>query len=96
MDPLEIIESGYGADALRLYLMFAAPLDLWIRWDPQGVPGTYRFLARIWNLVQEYLESKEGSLDEQVAKQIQRLSHQTIAKVTSDLDGQKYNVAIAA
>lgn len=56
VDPLEIIGSGYGADALRTYLMFAAPLDLWIRWDPQGVPGTYRFLNRIWNLVQEFLE----------------------------------------
>ncbi|MBP7857877.1 leucine--tRNA ligase, partial [Candidatus Saccharibacteria bacterium] len=40
VDPLEIIAQGYGADALRTYLMFAAPLDLWIRWDPQGVPGT--------------------------------------------------------
>lgn len=56
VDPLEIIESGYGADALRTYLMFAAPLELWMRWDPQGVPGTYRFLQRIWNLVQEFLE----------------------------------------
>ncbi len=56
VDPLEIINSGYGADALRTYLMFAAPLDLWIRWDAQGVPGTYRFLNRVWNLVQEYLE----------------------------------------
>ncbi|MFZ2513903.1 MAG: leucine--tRNA ligase [Candidatus Saccharimonadales bacterium] len=56
VDPLEIIAQGYGADALRTYLMFAAPLDLWIRWDPQGVPGTYRFLNRVWNLVQEFLE----------------------------------------
>lgn len=56
VDPLEIIAQGYGADALRTYLMFAAPLDLWMRWDPQGVPGTYRFLNRVWNLVQEFLE----------------------------------------
>src|SRR5207253_3199080 len=35
-DPLEIINSGYGADALRTYLMFAAPVDQWVRWDPQG------------------------------------------------------------
>jgi leucyl-tRNA synthetase len=62
VDPLEIIESGYGADALRTYLMFAAPLDLWIRWDSQGVPGTYRFLNRIWNLVQEYLKKTSSSV----------------------------------
>lgn len=60
VDPLEIIAQGYGADALRTYLMFAAPLDLWIRWDPQGVPGTYRFLNRVWNLTQEFLESHES------------------------------------
>lgn len=57
VDPLEIIGQGYGADALRTYLMFAAPLDLWMRWDPQGVPGAYRFLNRVWNLVQDFAES---------------------------------------
>lgn len=60
VDPLEIIAQGYGADALRTYLMFAAPLDLWMRWDPQGVPGTYRFLNRVWNLVQEFLETSQS------------------------------------
>ena len=60
VDPLEIIAQGYGADALRTYLMFAAPLDLWMRWDPQGVPGTYRFLNRIWNVVQEFLEVRHS------------------------------------
>lgn len=58
VDPLDIIAQGYGADALRTYLMFAAPLDLWIRWDSQGVPGTYRFLNRIWNLTQEFIDQK--------------------------------------
>lgn len=93
VDPLEIIDSGYGADALRMYLMFAAPLDLWIRWDPQGVPGTYRFLNRVWNLVQEFLTAKEGnSSDESVLKII----HPAIMKVAHDLEEQKYNTAIAA
>lgn len=57
VDPLEIIGQGYGADALRTYLMFAAPLELGARWDPQGVPGAYRFLNRVFNLVQEFLQS---------------------------------------
>lgn len=60
VDPLEIIGQGYGADALRTYLMFAAPLDVWIRWDSQGVPGTYRFLNRVWNLTQEFVESLQS------------------------------------
>jgi leucyl-tRNA synthetase len=60
IDPLEIIDSGYGADALRTYLMFASPLELWTKWDPKGVPGTYRFLTRLWNLIQEYKEAEDG------------------------------------
>lgn len=92
IDPLEIISSGYGADALRTYLMFAAPLDVWARWDPQGVPGTYRFLSRVWNLVQEYLDAEKSSADDTVL----RIIHPVIKKVSHDLEGQKYNTAIAA
>lgn len=92
VDPLEIINQGYGADALRTYLMFAAPLDLWVRWDSQGVPGTHRFLSRIWNLVQEYVAtgSAEGDMTN-----VLRVIHPAIKKVTEDLEAQKYNTAIA-
>ncbi|NTW61931.1 class I tRNA ligase family protein [Candidatus Saccharibacteria bacterium] len=93
VDPLEIINSGYGADSLRTYLMFAAPLDLWMRWDPQGVPGTYRFLNRIWNLTQEFIESTDGDGKSEAPLKI---IHPTIMKVTHDLEEQKYNTAIAA
>lgn len=93
VDPLAIISSGYGADALRTYLMFAAPLDVWARWDPQGVPGTYRFLNRIWNLTQEFLALDRDD-DENVA--VLRVIHPAIRKVTADLEDQKYNTAIAA
>ncbi len=92
VDPLEIISQGYGADALRTYLMFAAPLDLWVRWDPQGVPGTYRFLSRVWNLTQDFLTAGEGSESEAPL----RVIHSAIKKVTEDLEDQKYNTAIAA
>jgi leucyl-tRNA synthetase len=96
VDPLEIINSGYGADALRTYLMFAAPLELWVRWDPQGVPGTHRFLSRVWNLVQEYLESKPAELPDGVSRDINRALHAMIKKVTDDLETNRYNTAIAA
>ncbi len=92
-DPLDIIADGYGADALRTYLMFAAPLDQWVRWDPKGVPGTYRFLNRVWNLVQEFTEAQPA--DDQNDK-ITRTAHKTIKKVTQDLEHQRYNTAIAA
>lgn len=93
VDPLEIIKQGYGADALRTYLMFAAPLEQWMRWDPQGVPGTYRFLSRIWNLVQEYIDSDKTA---ESNDEVLRVIHPTIRKVTADLEEQKYNTAIAA
>lgn len=95
VDPLEIIDQGYGADALRLYLMFAAPLDMWIRWDPQGVPGTYRFLNRLWTLVQEYLEAKaDGHAAD--PNQLLRATHKMIKKATEDIEANRYNTAIAA
>lgn len=96
VDPLDIINQGYGADALRTYLMFAAPLDLWIRWDPQGVPGTYRFLNRVWNLVQEFLEKTQGTEGAGKDEALLRAIHPAIKKVTEDLEEQKYNTAIAA
>lgn len=96
IDPLEIISSGYGADALRTYLMFAAPLEFSARWDPQGVPGTHRFLSRIWGLVQEYLEAKQGDLSEDVVRELRRSTHAMIKKATIDVDENRYNTAIAA
>jgi leucyl-tRNA synthetase len=96
VDPLEIIDQGYGADALRTYLMFAAPLDQWVRWDPQGVPGTHRFLSRVWNLVQEYHEQTKGELTGKAQADINRSIHGMIKKMTEDLEANRYNTAIAA
>ncbi len=96
VDPLEIINQGYGADALRMYLMFAAPLELWAKWDPKGVPATHRFLSRLWNLTQEYLASDVTATSESAATAVLRSVHPTIQKVTADLEQLKYNTAIAA
>jgi leucyl-tRNA synthetase len=96
VDPLEIIDQGYGADALRTYMMFAAPLELWTKWDPRGVPGAHRFLSRAWSLVGEYLEASPSELDDSVQNDINRAVHVMIKKVTEDLEGNRYNTAIAA
>lgn len=99
VDPLEIINDGYGADALRTYLMFASPLDLWTRWDAQGVPGAFRFINRVWNLVFEFLEKTEKSDIQKSDGQnalVLKVIHPTIKKVTSDIEDLKYNTAIAA
>lgn len=92
VDPLEIIGSGYGADALRMYLMFAAPLDIWVKWDQRGVPGTFRFLSRVWNITQEYIESPKDNTD---STEVLKAIHPAIKKVTADLEEQKYNTAVA-
>ncbi|MDO4781027.1 MAG: leucine--tRNA ligase [Candidatus Saccharibacteria bacterium] len=66
IDPMEIMDSGYGADALRVYEMFIAPYDMDAPWDTRGVPGTYRFLNRVWNVVQEFAEAAPSPLTEAV------------------------------
>lgn len=96
VDPLEIIDQGYGADALRTYLMFAAPLEIWIKWDPQGVPGTFRFLSRLWTLVQEYTAAEKKEATDEQRKQLLGSAHRMIQKMTGDLEQNAYNTAIAA
>lgn len=95
IDPLEIIDSGYGGDALRTYLMFAAPLEFSARWDSQGVPGTHRFLSRLWNLVQEYLAADDAD-GTSIDKKLRSTAHHMIKKVTEDIEANRYNTAISA
>ena len=99
IDPMEIMDSGYGADALRVYEMFIAPYDMDAPWDPRGVPGTYRFLNRAWNLVQEFVDKNPNdslSADEKTAQELLRLTHLTIKKVTRDIEDEKFNTAVAS
>ena len=99
IDPMEIMDSGYGADALRVYEMFIAPYDMDAPWDPRGVPGTYRFLNRAWNLVQEFVDKNPNDslgADEKTAQELLRLTHLTIKKVTRDIEDEKFNTAVAS
>jgi leucyl-tRNA synthetase len=95
VDPMEIMDSGYGADSLRTYEMFAAPFEQEIIWDPNGVPGTYRFLNRVWTLAQEYLEGGEAVLDDKISAEILSIAHKTVKKVTKDIEEEKFNTAIS-
>ena len=96
IDPLEIMDSGYGADSLRVYEMFIAPYDLEAPWDTRGVPGTYRFLNRVWTLVQEYIEAGEVSLSGAASKEILVVAHKTAKKITSDIEDDKFNTAVSS
>lgn len=96
IDPLEVVNSGYGADALRTYMCFIAPPDVESPWNNDGLPSCYRFLNRVWNLVQEYVDRDGKSVATQENITILRTMHKTIKKVSDDIEAIKYNTAIAA
>lgn len=94
IDPLDVIEQGYGADALRTYVLFMGPIELDAPWDSRGIAGIYRFLNRVWVLAQEFADSDKsfaGHDDEVI-----RLQHKTIRKVTEDYHRLSFNTAISA
>ena len=95
IDPLEIIDQGYGADALRTYEMFIAPYELDAAWDPRGIAGVYRFLNRVWVLTQEFLASEKNSSSENLPE-IRKSQHKVIKKVTDDFRRESLNTAVAA
>jgi leucyl-tRNA synthetase len=95
VNPDEIV-AAYGADAFRLYEMFMGPLEQVKPWSTRGVEGTHRFLNRTWRLLTG--DSADGRLwgDAPAAPEQLRLLHRTIAKVTDDIEGLRFNTAIAA
>ena len=90
VNPETIIES-YGADALRLYLMFLGPLEAMKPWNTKGIEGIARFLRRVWSLATD--ESRMTAETEDDKKL--RVLHQTIKKVTEDYAALGFNTAIA-
>lgn len=85
IDPLDVINDGYGADTLRTYEMFIGPYDQDAAWDPRSVGGVYRFLNRCYNLL-----SNIGKNDNVVIR------NKTIKKVTEDIHRYNFNTAVAA
>jgi leucyl-tRNA synthetase len=94
VDPLDVIDQGYGADTLRTYVLFMGPIELDSAWSSQGVAGVYRFLNRVWTLTQEFIsaDKQDSSRDSEV----ERLRHKTIKEVTDDYHKLSFNTAIAA
>ncbi|HET9326523.1 MAG TPA: leucine--tRNA ligase, partial [Candidatus Eisenbacteria bacterium] len=84
----------YGADAMRLYEMFMGPLEATKPWSTKGVEGVSRFLDRVWRLVTDE-EGRTTVTDDKPSPESMRVLHQTIQKVTEDLDGLRFNTAIA-
>ena len=86
-----------GADAIRAYLMFVAPWEQGGEWNDSGLSGISRWLNRVWNLVlDEYRRNKPAGEQSQAEAELIRIRHQTIKKVTEDLEKIRFNTMIAA
>jgi len=97
----DLMIEKYGADATRMYALFAAPPDRDLEWQEEGVAGISRFLARVYRLVGKYSESASRRVGESAHNaaelKLLRTLHQTIAKITVDFNGRwHFNTCIAA
>lgn len=103
VSPEEII-GKYGADTARLFILFAAPPERDLDWSDDGVEGAFRFLNRVWRIIDQFTDmAKAGSDQYDVLvltpeeKELRRVLHATIKKVTADIDGRfMFNTAISS
>ena len=95
VNPDEMMDQ-FGADAVRLYEMFMGPLEAIKPWSTRGVEGITRFLARVWRLiVNEAGGPSLAGIEAEPSLEQRRLLHQTVKKVTDDLEALRFNTAIA-
>jgi leucyl-tRNA synthetase len=99
INPDQVVDE-YGADSMRLYEMFMGPLEATKPWSMRGVEGVYRFLNRVWRLIIDE-RAEDMKLAEQVQdvapnKETLRILHQTIKRVTEDLESMSFNTGISA
>ena len=103
VDPDYLIQA-YGADTARIFCLFASPPEKELEWSDQGVEGSFRFLCRVWRIVMDYLEeirdaepfAGRETLEDDL-KAVRRKTHQTIRKVTADIEERfHFNTGISA
>jgi leucyl-tRNA synthetase len=92
VNPTDIIESGYGADAVRLAVLFLAPYDQTTPWSPEGVAGTHRFLQRLWTLVQELAAAQPGANE---ALELKRITSRLVKRVSENLNNLGFNTSVS-
>jgi len=101
--PDEVI-ARYGADTLRLYILFAAPPEMAMEWSETGIAGPHRFLQKVWRLLDRHAETLASEIRKPMpaelpepAQQLRRRVHQTIQRVTEDVEDRLHlNTAVAA
>jgi leucyl-tRNA synthetase len=104
VDPDDLLDR-YGADTLRLFSLFAAPPEKDLEWSDEGVQGAFRFLTRVWRLVEDHAPTVQAARDlawdgrvhPEAVRALRRATHQAIVRVTRDLeDAFHFNTALAA
>ncbi|HYE66519.1 MAG TPA: leucine--tRNA ligase [Pyrinomonadaceae bacterium] len=105
VDPDEMI-AAYGADAVRLFILFAAPVENELRWSESGIDGAVRFLRRVYGMIWRWQERLSDPLHSgsepngvefsAAARALRRKTHQTIARVTEDFEQLHFNTSVAA
>ena len=98
VDPQKFIDQ-YGADTIRLYMMFTSPPEQSLEWSDTAIEGSYRFLKRVWNLVSERKKFSEQEPNEFTKHELalRQKSHKTLKKVTHDYaERNSFNTAIAS
>ncbi|MDN4594752.1 leucine--tRNA ligase [Polycladomyces subterraneus] len=100
VSPMEIVEK-YGADTARMFILFAAPPERDLEWSDAGVEGSYRFLNRVWRMVEQHASLFEQrpapDTTSREAQELNRLRHRTVKKVTEDVNERyHFNTAISA
>ncbi|HIK36841.1 MAG: leucine--tRNA ligase [Geminocystis sp.] len=103
VDPQEVL-SKYGADTARMFILFKAPPEKDLEWDSADVEGQYRFLNRVWTLVNEFIDNPNAAKDAHFhktqltreEKDLRRVIHTAIKEITQDLEGDyQFNTAIS-
>jgi len=102
VDPDEMVEI-YGADAARLFILFAAPIENELVWNEAGIEGAVRFLQRVWRLMYKWQGAIQGAASEepadaggQKARKLRRKTHQIIKRVTDSFETLQFNTPVAA
>ncbi|MCA9860200.1 MAG: leucine--tRNA ligase, partial [Thermomicrobiales bacterium] len=96
VSPDELVRQ-YGADSLRLHLMYLGPWDQGGPWNTRGITGMERFIRRVYGLVAETVEVDAGATaDAETARKLERLTHKTVQRVTTDLLDFQFNTMVAA
>lgn len=96
IQPDELINQGYGADSIRIMELFIGPWNQSANWSVEGMGGSYRFLQRIWTLVQELIDTTPQKKTSSENAELQKIMHRTIKKVSDDLQAMSFNTAVAA